>query len=100
MVPGRPDDYDQHPTGAELVVEVAVSSIAIDHRKLAIYAEAGVREYWIILPEESRAEIYREPIGRDYAHRETLSAPEDILAPVALPDFRLSLSELFSRNPV
>ena len=41
-----------HPATAELVIEVAVSSREIDRIKAAIYAEAGVKEYWIVCLEE------------------------------------------------
>lgn len=41
-------DTDRHPTTAWLVVEVAVSSHALDVRKTGVYAAAGVDRYWIV----------------------------------------------------
>ena len=64
-----------HPATAELVVEVAVSSLEIDRVKALIYAEAGVREYWIVCPEEKRVEVYRQPGAQGYAERTVLAAP-------------------------
>jgi Uma2 family endonuclease len=43
----RPDP-DHHPTTAMLVVEVAISSHAIDRRKAAVYAREGVPRYWLV----------------------------------------------------
>jgi len=44
----RSPDPDRHPTTALLVAEVAVSSQAIDRRKAAVYARAGVPRYWLV----------------------------------------------------
>jgi Uma2 family endonuclease len=68
MVRGEEQDFaNSHPTTAELVIEIAVSSVALDREKAAIYAEAGVAEYWIVLPAERRVEVYRRPEGGRYA---------------------------------
>src|SRR5262245_46609486 len=49
IVAGRPLDYlNSHPSTAALVVEVADSTLRLDRRlKSALYARAGVREFWI-----------------------------------------------------
>ncbi len=57
----RRDFRKKHPTTAELVVEVAVSSVAPDRENAAIYAEAGIAEYWIVLAERNAVEVYRRP---------------------------------------
>src|SRR6058998_1548600 len=57
----RRDFANAHPSTAELVVEVAVSSVALDRENASLYAEAGVKEYWIILAAERRGEVYRLP---------------------------------------
>ena len=50
IVTGTPRDYrDEHPTTAELVVEIADTTLAYDRaRKTALYAQAGIQEYWIL----------------------------------------------------
>ena len=48
----RADFLTAHPTTAEVIIEVCVSSEAIDRLKLQLYAEAGVRECWLVLAEE------------------------------------------------
>jgi len=67
IVKGSVDDYpDAHPTGAELVIEVAVSSLELDRAKADIYAEAGVPEYVIIDADNRKAFVYRKPIAGRY----------------------------------
>ena len=56
----------RHPATAELVVEVTVSSVAPDRGNASLYAEAGVAEYWIILGETQRVEVYRRPVEGVY----------------------------------
>jgi len=46
-----------------LVIEVAVSSIAVDSdQKARIYAEHGVPEYWIVDVERQRTKVLRDPL--------------------------------------
>src|SRR5262245_48565646 len=58
--------FHAHPTTAELVIEVAVSSAKLDRENAALYAEAGVAEYWIVLCRERRIEVYRRPEAGQY----------------------------------
>ena len=67
VVKGRVEDFKTtHPNRAELIIEVAVSSLELDREKACIYAEAGIPEYWIVLPEQKKVEVYREPVGENY----------------------------------
>lgn len=59
----------RQPTTAELVVEVAVSSVVLDRKNASLYAEAGVAEYWIILAEAEQIEAYRHPVNGAYQER-------------------------------
>jgi Uma2 family endonuclease len=89
-------DYSRgHPVSAELVVEVAVSSPALDRENAALYAEAGVKEYWIVLGTERRVEVYRRPEKGRYQEARALG-PEDWLECAALPGVRLQVRELFA----
>jgi Uma2 family endonuclease len=93
---GREDDYaSSHPTSAELVVEVAVSSPELDRANAALYAEAGIKEYWIILAIERRVEVYRQPVQGRYQECFT-SGPDDAIECLALPGVHIHVSELFS----
>ena len=68
----------RHPATAELVVEVAVSSVAPDRENASLYAEAGVTEYWIVLGETEQVEVYRRPVGGVYLERRNYGRGEAI----------------------
>jgi Uma2 family endonuclease len=63
VLPGSHADYlAEHPHEALLVVEVAESSLAQDRiTKTAMYARAGVPEYWIVNLRDDCVEVRREP---------------------------------------
>jgi Uma2 family endonuclease len=86
---------DRHPSTAELVIEVAVTTVDADREKAAIYAEAGVKEYWIVLPNERQVEVYRQPRGGKYDEQEIFAQEDEIVCAV-LPAIRVSLAELFA----
>jgi len=75
VVPGGPRDHrDAHPEHAVLVVEVADTSLTLDRgRKRALYARAGIPEYWIVDLVEGAVEVCTGPAGGEYrscaAHR-------------------------------
>jgi Uma2 family endonuclease len=74
VVKGKESDFrDHHPTTAELVVEVSINTQERDRSKAAIYAEAQVGEYWLVLPEKKEILIYTESNGREYEQRRTIS---------------------------
>lgn len=64
VVRGDHDRYrSQHPAGddALLVVEVAVTSHAVDRAKSADYARAGVSVFWLVDVPSKRVEVHTEP---------------------------------------
>jgi Uma2 family endonuclease len=82
-----------HPTTAELVIEVCVSSETLDRLKLQLYAEAGVRECWLILTESGMVERHTAPAGSAYRAVERVSfsagLPSTVLAGVQIPPAEL-----------
>jgi Uma2 family endonuclease len=84
-----------HPRTAALAIEIAVSSVAIDRVKAQIYAEAGVKEYWIVCPREKQVEVYRQPQPEGYAERSVIAAPA-VLECTALAGVQVDLGALFA----
>lgn len=84
----------RHPTTAALVIEIAVSSAAEDRSLAALYAEAGVEEYWIVLPAERRVEVYRRPEGGTYLDRSVFEG-NAMIARVGVPAISIRLSKIF-----
>ena len=91
---GERDFSKSHPTTAELAIEVAVSSAALDRENASLYAEAGITEYWIVLANERCVEVYRQPKGGSYQQKQTVRAGEAIEC-AGLPGVRIQLAELF-----
>ncbi|SPE55452.1 conserved hypothetical protein [Verrucomicrobia bacterium] len=88
------DFFKAHPTTAELVIEVAISSPALDRENASLYAEAQVAEYWVLLGSERRVEVYRRPEGGRYQVILTYEAGA-LLESASVPTVRFPLSELF-----
>ena len=84
-----------HPTSAELVVEIAVSSAALDREIASLYAESGVKEYWIVLGSERRVEVYRQPENGAYTERRIIGAGENLVC-ASVPGVSISIDELFA----
>lgn len=90
----RSDFFDAHPSSAELVIEIAVSSVALDRENASLYAEAGVTEYWIILAQSRKIEVYRAPRNGKYEQKLTVDE-NTTLQCTGLPGITLRASQLF-----
>lgn len=96
VVAGRDSDYRRtHPTTGLLAIEVAVSTVVLDHEKAALYAEANVAEYWIVLANEAAIEVHTLPVEGRYTQRRVYARGET-LASAALPALRVELDALFA----
>jgi Uma2 family endonuclease len=99
VVTGVPRDYvAAHPMTAALVVEVADSSLRLDRRfKAAIYARAGLLEYWIVNLVDCAVEVHREPqlATNDWTYRsvEVLRPPAQV-TPLAAPGVPIAVADL------
>src|SRR5437868_4004558 len=57
-------DYDtEHPSTALLVIEVSDTTLKKDRGKAAVYARAGIGEYWIVNVNARTVEVYLSPDG-------------------------------------
>lgn len=62
-----PGGWDRHGGGAVLVIEVSVSSRVVDlGRKAAVYAAAGIPEYWVLDMPNRRLIVHRQPSAQGY----------------------------------
>ncbi len=95
VVSGTIQDYARaHPTTAELVVEVCVTSHEYDRSKLRAYAAANVKECWLVLGPEKRIEVHRTPAGELFLEK-TEFGPGGTAASQSVPALRLSLEKFF-----
>lgn len=82
------------PEDTLFVLEVSDTSLRYDTKiKLPIYAEAGVLELWIQNLQENVLLVCRDPAGRKYNTRLTLSRGETI-SPLAFPDVSFRIEDL------
>lgn len=59
--------WHAHAAGALLVIEVSMSSLALDlGAKAAAYARAGVPDYWVLDLEGRRLVVHRRPVQGQY----------------------------------
>jgi Uma2 family endonuclease len=87
LVVSPPGNYSrEHPAEAHLIVEVADSSLRKDRRiKEALYAAAGVPEYWLVNLVDKVVEVHREPGPDGYASIVRARRGESI-APLRFPE--------------
>jgi Uma2 family endonuclease len=94
VVPGHWREYrDFHPSTAALVIEVADTTLLYDREKGAIYAQAGIPDYWILNRIDACLEIYREPRNESYQSRTVLKAG-DFVSPLPCPEALISVANL------
>jgi Uma2 family endonuclease len=94
VIAGTPRGGSGHPTTADLVIEVADSSLAFDTKeKRLLYAAAGIREYWVVDINGRQLLVYRDPRAGDYATQQSFG-PADVIAPLAAPSATVRVADL------
>lgn len=91
------DPISAHPSTALLAIEVARESLRKDRElKAAIYARAGIPEYWIVNLAESCVEVYRDPDPAAGRYRTSLkvSTGEQLGCP-SIPELRIDVDGIF-----
>jgi len=73
--------WDAHAAQALFVIEISVTSRAIDlGRKAAIYAAAGIPEYWVLDLDRRRLVVHRDPTGDRYGTVDALTDADSVTA--------------------
>jgi hypothetical protein len=101
VVPGRFEDYTDHPTTALLVVEVADTTLFEDTTTMAeVYAENAIADYWVLDVTGRQLHVFRDPqplpatLGASaYRTHLTLGAA-DTVGPLAAPHAAVKVSDL------
>ncbi len=91
-------DGRRHPRPEEtiLVVEVSDSSLKYDRDvKLPLYAEAGIREVWIVNIPNNLIEVHTEP-NLDIYLSVKIFAPSDTVVSSVLPELKLEVNEILN----
>ncbi len=97
IVQGAEEDFwEEHPQTAELVIEICVTSHEFDGLKLKAYAEAAVKECWLVLVPEKKIEVYRKPATGRFGE-EKVFGPTGQLKSTSVPEFTVDLAGLFTK---
>jgi Uma2 family endonuclease len=97
VVRGTPEDYrNEHPTTAELVLEVCVTSHEFDRHKIRAYASAGVKECWYVLAPENQIEVYSNPSDGKFLNKKVFRSGEKATSQ-SVPGFVVDLDRLFTK---
>ncbi len=110
VVPGASNDYadrDIQTSDILLLVEVSDTTIGFDRgRKAAVYAEAGVADYWVLNVQERCLEVRREPAtlppGEPFPfgyQTITVFQEPEAVAPLASPDRPVRVADLLPPPP-
>ncbi|MDQ7052722.1 MAG: Uma2 family endonuclease [candidate division KSB1 bacterium] len=96
------EDYGQsRPPSSEdfyWLVEVTETSQHLDRdRKLPLYAQADIREVWLVDGVNEAVERYLVPSGERYRRIEKVEIGDEI-APQAFPEFHLSIKNILRKS--
>jgi Uma2 family endonuclease len=88
---------DRHPAPSDIfwIVEVANTSLKKDlDLKAAIYATAGIQEYWVLDLSTKQMIVFRNPQAGKYIEEYTIA--EETITPLAFAEVSVSVNRLFS----
>jgi Uma2 family endonuclease len=92
----RRDRGKARPSEVHLVVEVAEASLEFDRTvKQALYAEAGIREYWIVNLIDEQLEVFRQPRMDGTYGQPAVFGVGQTVAPLDFPGVGIQVAELF-----
>lgn len=100
----KDDNYlSAHPTVKDLILIIEISDSTLKYyreTKLSLYAEAGIKYYWIANLVDSQLEVYTNPFSNNqgkfgYKNKSILLADESIDIP-EFPGLNLELNLFFS----
>jgi Uma2 family endonuclease len=96
IVKGSFEDYGQaHPTTADLVIEICVTTEDYDRSKLRAYAQAAVKEVWLVLLQQKQIEVHQRISGSACSAR-TVYGPGERVTCISIPEFSVDLDRLFA----
>jgi Uma2 family endonuclease len=94
----RRDYSKRHPRSADVLLIIEVADATYDYdtgEKAELYAEAGIKDYWVVNLREYRVDVFRKPRRGAYTDRQSIEY-ESALAPLAFPKVKLAVERAFS----
>lgn len=91
-------EYRRHhpyPENIFWLIEYSNSSLSKDLEiKRKIYAEVGIREYWVVNLRKAELIVFREPQNGDY--RSEVTRMTGTIAPLAFPEIEISIDRILN----
>lgn len=95
VVSPRVPYWDDHPSRAHLIVEVARTSLRKDRNvKARLYGSVAVDEYWIVDVEGGCVHVLRDPDGEGSWRAHQVAHRGDTLVPLAFPDVAIEVTRI------
>jgi Uma2 family endonuclease len=92
-------DRNPQPPEVRLVIEVSDASLGFDlTRKAALYARAGIADYWVVDIAARRFVVHRDPREGAYGSI-TVYSDQEFVAPLAAPDRAFRIADAFPPIP-
>ncbi|MGK7896614.1 MAG: Uma2 family endonuclease [Xenococcus sp. (in: cyanobacteria)] len=88
--------HHPYPENIFWLIEYSNTSLEKDLSiKTKIYAEAGIKEYWLANLKKRQLIVFREPQDTEYASKSTVS--EGVIYPLAFPDLAVEVKRIISQ---
>ncbi len=87
----------RHPEPNDIFWLIKFSNVTLSYDltvKRAIYAEAGIPEYWVVNLNTQELKVFRDPKNGDYASEQTYTS--GVLTPVTFADVEISVQRLLN----
>ena len=96
----RKDYSKQHPRSSDVLLIIEVADTTYDYdtgEKLELYAECGIKDYWVVNVKHYRVEVFRKPRRGVYTSRTEFDY-ESSVSPLAFPKIALEVERAFARK--
>jgi Uma2 family endonuclease len=96
----RRDYSKRHPRSSDVLLIIEVSDETYDYdtgEKLDLYAECGIKDYWVVNVKQYRLEVFRKPRRGVYTVQQEIDY-ESTVSPLAFPKIELEVERVFARK--
>jgi len=96
----RRDYSKRHPRSGDVLLIIEIADATYDYdtgEKMELYAECGIKDYWVVDVKNYRLEVFRKPRRGVYMVHEQIDY-ESTISPLAFPKIELEVERSFARK--
>ncbi len=87
-------EHHPYPENIFWLIEYSHSTLNQDlGHKQGIYAEAGIREYWVVNLKDRQLTVFRDPASTGYRYEQTFT--QGTISPLTFPELTIVVPQLF-----